>query len=118
MPARRLIPVEIADQTNAKGDVIQVIAVDMAAINLASPTIANFYFTISCRSPISDDEMVSKTVLHAADVAVVIIKNPCAPLSSPAVVHDNELPPAPHDWRAINLSADCARKITISGFTP
>jgi hypothetical protein len=51
-------------------------------------------------------------------VAVVIIKNPRAPLPSPAVMHNNELPAAPHDWRAIDLSADCARKVMISDFAP
>jgi hypothetical protein len=118
LPARRLIPVEVADQANAKGDVIQVIAVDMAAVNLAAPAIANFDFAVSGGSSIPDDEMISKAVLHAADVAVVIIKNPRAPLPSPAVVHNNELPAAPHDWRAIDLSADCARKVMISDFAP
>ena len=118
LPARRLIPVEVADQANAKGDVIQVIAVDMAAIDLAAPAIADFDFAVSSGGSIPDDEMISKSVLHAADVAVVIIKNPRAPLPSPAVVHDNESPAAPHDWRVIDLSADCAREVTISDFAP
>ncbi len=118
LPACRLIPVEVADQANAKSDVVQVIAVDVTAIDLAAPAITDFDFTISGRGSIPDNKMIGKTVLHAADMAVVIIKNPRAPLPRPAVVHDNELPAAPHDWRAINLSADCARKVTITDFAP
>ena len=118
LSACRLIPVEVADQANAKGNVVQVIAVDMAAIDLAAPTIADFDFAVSSGGSVPDDEMISKAVLHAADVPVVIIKNPRAPLPSPAVVHDYELPAAPHNRRVIDLSADCAREVTIGDFTP
>ena len=103
LPACWLIPVEVADQTNAKSDVIQVIAVDVTAIDLATPAIANFDFAVSSGGSISDNEMISKAVLHAADVAVVIIKNSRASLPSPAVVHNNELPAPPHHWRTIVL---------------
>ena len=108
LSAGRLIPVEVPDQANAKSDVVQVIAVDVTAIDLAAPAITDFDFTISGRGSIPDNKMIGKTVLHAADMAVVIIKNPRAPLPRPAVVHDNELPAAPHDWRVIDLSADFA----------
>ena len=116
LSAGRLIPVEVPDQANAKGNVIEVIAVDMAAIDLATPAIADFDFAVSSGGSIADDEMISKAVLHAADVAVVIIKNSRASLPSPAVVHNNELPAPPHHWRTIDLSADCAREVPISDF--
>ena len=42
----RMIMVEIADQTNPKRNVIQIIAVNMAAIDLPPPTIPDFDLSI------------------------------------------------------------------------
>ena len=40
--ARRLVSIEIAYQTNAERDVVQIIAVHMTAVDLAPPSIADF----------------------------------------------------------------------------
>ena len=45
--ARRLIAIEIADETNAERDVVQVIAVHVAAVDLAPPAIADFDFAVA-----------------------------------------------------------------------
>lgn len=45
--ARRLIAVKISDETNAEPDVVQIIAVNMAAIDLPSPSVTNFDLSIS-----------------------------------------------------------------------
>ena len=45
--AGRLVAVEIADQTNAERDVIQLITVNMAAVDLSSPPIPNFNLTVA-----------------------------------------------------------------------
>ena len=41
------IPIEIAYQTDAQRDVIKVIAVNVAAIDLSCPTVANFNLSIA-----------------------------------------------------------------------
>src|SRR3982751_229717 len=46
--ARRLVPIEIADQTNAERDVVQIIAVHMTAVYLTPPSIADFHLAIAC----------------------------------------------------------------------
>ena len=40
--ARRVVSIEIAYETNAERDVVQIIAVHMAGVNLAPPSIADF----------------------------------------------------------------------------
>jgi len=105
----RLIAVEIADQTNAEGDVVQIIAVDMAAVDLPTPAIADFDLTIAGRSAVADHEMVSKSVLHSAKMPVVIIERGSVALTCSAVVHDDVLPAAARDRRTINLITNRSR---------
>ena len=61
--ARWLVAVEIADETNAERDVVEVIAVHMAAVDLAPPAIADFDFAIAGGGSVADDEMVREPVL-------------------------------------------------------
>ena len=44
---RRLVSIEIAYETNAKRDVVQIIAVDVTAVYLASPSIADFDLAVA-----------------------------------------------------------------------
>ena len=90
--ARRLIAIEIADETNAERDVVQVIAVHVAAVDLAPPAIADFDFAIAGGGAVADDEMIGESVLHPANMAVVVIENARVALPRAAVVHDDELP--------------------------
>ena len=45
--ARRLVAIEIAHQTNTEPDVVHIIAVNMAAVNLTTPAIANFDLAVA-----------------------------------------------------------------------
>ncbi len=45
--AGRLIAIEIADQTNAKGDIVQIVAVNVAAVDLTTPAIADFDLAVA-----------------------------------------------------------------------
>jgi len=74
--------------------------VHVAAVDLASPTIAHFDLAITSRCSVADDEMIRKPILHAADMPMVIIKNARVALSRAAVMHDNELPATPFHRRA------------------
>ena len=89
---RWLVPIEIAYQTNAKRDVVQIIAVHVAAIDLASPPIANLDLAVAGRCSIADNEVIRKPILHPADVPMIIIEHARVSLSRAAVMHDNELP--------------------------
>ena len=98
--ARGLGAIKIADQTNAQRDVVQIIAVHMAAVDLTPTAIAHFDLAVAGGSSVADHEMVRKTILHPADMSMIIIKSARVTLSRAAVVHDNELPATPLHWRA------------------
>ena len=95
-----LVAIKIAHQTNAERNVVQVIAVHMAAVDLAPPAIAHFDLAVARGRSVADHEMVGKTILHPADVPMIIIKNARVSLPRAAVVHHDELPAAPFHWRA------------------
>ena len=90
--ARWLIAIKIADEANAERNVVQIIAMYMAAVDLAPPAIADFDLAITCRRAIANHEMIGETILHSADMPMVVIKNARVSLPCPAVMHDNELP--------------------------
>jgi hypothetical protein len=101
--ACRLIAIEIAHQTNPKRDIVQVITVDVPAIDLTPPTITHFDFAIAGRSTIADHEVIGQTVSHSAHVSMVIIKNACVSLTRAAIVDDDKLPAASLHGRATNF---------------
>jgi len=100
----RLIAIEIAHQTNAERNVVQVIAVHVSAIDLTAPAIAYFDLAIAGRRAVPDDEMIGQPISHSAHVPVVIIENPGAALSCAAVVHNNELPATTHHRGPIDFA--------------
>src|ERR1051325_1196083 len=103
--ACRLVPIEIADETNPERDVVQVIAVHMAAVDLPAPAIAHFDLAVAGGSAVADDEMIGQPVAHPANVTVVIIERRRVALTCAAVVHDDELPTRARYRSAIDRGA-------------
>ena len=94
---RRLVVIEIAHETNAKRDVVQVIAVDMAAVDLPTPAIAYLDLAIAGGCAVADDEMISEPISHPAHMSMVIIEDASVALTGATVVDYDELPaPALH----------------------
>jgi len=87
-----LIAVEIAYQANSKRDVVQEIAMHVATVNLTSPSIADLDFAVAGGRAVADHEMISQSILHASDPAMIIIKDACVALPRPAVVDHDEFP--------------------------
>lgn len=102
----RLIAVKISDQTNTQSDVVQIIAVNVAAVNLPAPAVANLDLPVSGRCAVAYDEMICQAVLHPSHVPMVIIENASTTLTRSAVMHDNKLPAAPHHRSAIDFISD------------
>lgn len=75
----------------------------VTAVDLATPTIADFDLAVSGRRAITDHEMISETVLHPPKMAVVIIESRGISLPSAAVVYHDVLPAAASHRRAIDL---------------
>jgi len=99
----RLIAIEIANQTNPQSDVVQIIAVNVAAINLPTPAIAYFDFAITGRGAVANYKMIGKTILHPTKMPVVIIESRRVSLTRPAVVDNNVLPSPLPDRCAVDL---------------
>ena len=97
---RRLVPVEIAYETNSERDVVQIIAVHMTAVDLTTPAIADFDLAVAGRCAVSNNEVIGETVLHPTNMPMVIIEDASVPLPGAAVVHNNELPATPFHRRA------------------
>ena len=98
--ARWLATIEIADQTNAERNVVQIIAVHMSAVNLAAPAIAHFNLAVSCGRSVPDHKMIGETILHSAHVPMIIIEDTRVALPCAAIMHHNELPATPFHRRA------------------
>ena len=103
--ASRLIPVKIADQTNAQRNVVQIVAVNVAAINLPSPTIPYLHLAVAGRRAVADHEMVSEPILHSPEMSMVIIKRSRVALTRSAVMHHDVLPATAGDRRIVDLGA-------------
>jgi hypothetical protein len=112
--ARRLVAIKIADQTNSERDIVEIIAMNVAAIDLTPPTIAHFDLAVPGGSSVADHEMVGESVLHSTKMSMVVIEGGSVSLPSTAVVDDDELPTAPRDRSPIDLRADRARQVAIT----
>ena len=106
LSAGRLIAIEIANQADSERDVVQKVTVHMATVNLTTPSIANLDFTVAGRSAVSDHEVIGQTVLHAANAAMIIVKNTGIALSRAAVMHHDEFPTVARDRRAPDFFND------------
>ena len=87
-----LVTVEIANQTNSEGDVVQIIAVDVTAIDLPAPSISYFDLSITGGGAVADDKMIGQPVSHSADMPMIVIEHARISLPRAAVMDDDEFP--------------------------
>ena len=114
--ARWLVAIKIAYQTNAQRNVVQIIAVNVAAVNLTPPAIPHLYLAIPGRCSVTDHEMIGQPVLHPPDVPMIIIEDARVSLARPTIVHDNELPTTTFDWRAADRFDHRSCEIAVTAF--
>jgi len=101
-----LITIEITDQTNSERDVVQIITVNMAAVDLPAPAVSHFNLSIAGRSAVADHKMIGEPILHAAKMAMVIIERGGVALTSATVMDHDVLPATACHWGAIDLAAN------------
>ena len=104
-----LVTIEVADQTDSDGDVVEIITRHVSAVELSRPARTNFDFAIARGSSIADDKMVGQSVLHLAHTAVIGVEDTSVSLPGSAVVNDDVLPPTFLDSRPIDRSAYSGR---------
>lgn len=116
----RLAPIEITDQTNAERDVVQIITMYVAPVDLTAPSVAHFDLTVPGRCPVADHEMISQTVLHVPHVFMIVIEYLGVALPRSAVVYNNKLPLwiAAIGRSAIEFRTHRARQVTITRTAP
>lgn len=107
LSSRWLITIEIANKTNPESNIVQVVAMHMATIDLTPPSVANFDLAIPRRGPVSDDKMIRKSVPHSTNLAMIIIKRARVPLTRTAVVNNDEFPTTLLDRRPPNRVNGC-----------
>ena len=98
-----LVAVEIADQTDSEGNIIEIITVDVAPVDLPPPSVTYFDLAISGRCSVANDKMVSEPILHTPHMSMIIIKHRCVSLPRPAIVHNNVLPARSCHRSAVDL---------------
>src|SRR5262249_23742379 len=84
-----LIAIEISNQADPERDVIQIIAMNLTAVDLPAPAIADFDLAIAGRCPVSDHEMIGESILHPPKMPMVIVERRCVSLARSAIVHDD-----------------------------
>ena len=109
-----LVTIEVADQTDSYGDVVEIVTRHVSAVELSRPARTNFNFAISGGSAIADDKMVGESILHLTDTAMIRIEDAGVSLPGSAVVNDDVLPPAFLDSRPVNRSAHSGRQVSPS----
>ena len=108
------VAIEIAYETNAKSDVVQVIARNMTAIDLPGPAVTDFDLSIPRGISIADDEVVGEAILHFANASVVDIKNPRVSLAGATVMNDDVFPPSALHFGIIDGFAQGRRQVAPS----
>lgn len=108
----REIAIEVTDKTNADGDIIEVIAGHMTAIDLPRPARTYFDFAVAGGSAIADHKMISESVLHLAYPAMIDVENPGIALPGAAVVNDDIFPTTLLDLCLVDSSAHRRREVT------
>lgn len=87
-----LITIEVADETNAEGDVIEVVAGDMASVELGGPAVTDLDLAVAGAMSVANNEMVGEAVFHVADAEMVNIENTGISLTGAAVVDNDVFP--------------------------
>src|SRR5437588_10334973 len=90
----------------------------MAAVDLAAPAVAHFDLAVARRSPIANDKVISKPVLHPPDVSMVIIEDSRVALARAAIMDNNKLPTAPLNRCSADLLDDRTGKVAVTFARP
>src|SRR5208337_4528018 len=96
---------------NADRDIVEIIAVDMAAVDLPHPSVSDFNLAIARGGAVTNDEMVGKTVRHLAHMAMIIVEDAGVTLASTAVMHDDVFPSVTRDPRIVDRLTDCRSEV-------
>ncbi len=107
-----LVAVQVANEANAKCDIIKIIARNVTSVDLLSPAITDFDLSVARGLSVSNHKVVGEAVLHFSNAAVVVVKDPGIALACAAVVNNDVFPSPAFDFRIIDCLANGGGKIT------
>lgn len=87
---------------------------DVAAVDLAPPALANFDFAVTGGGAVADDEVVSEAVAHPANIVVIVVEDAGVALPGAAVVHDDKPPAVAQHRGAVDLAADRIGEVFVA----
>lgn len=86
------VAVQVTDEADSKGDIVEVIARDVSAIDLAGPAVPDLDLPIARGFAVANDKVVGEAILHFSNTSMVIVKDASVSLSGAAVVNDDVFP--------------------------
>jgi hypothetical protein len=105
------VSVEVAHEADPKRDIIEIVAMYVSAVELPGPPVPDLDLTVPGGGTVADDEVISQTVWHPANVPVIIIEDTSVPLPGPAVVYDDIFPSVASDTGIVDSLANGWSKI-------
>ncbi len=108
------VTVEVADQTNAERNVIEVVARDMSTVELSRPPVTDLDGAVSRSVTVTDHEVVGEAILHVADPEVVDVEDPSIPLPCAAVVDNDVFPASPANGSPIDGCPDGGAQVGVT----
>jgi len=85
----------------------------MAAIDLATPAIADLDLAIPGGGAVANNEMVGETVGHPSHVAMVVVEDASVALTSAAIMHDDKAPAFAQNGGAIDFTTDRTGHVVV-----
>jgi hypothetical protein len=113
--AAGLAAIEVAYQADTKRDIVEIIAMDVTAVDLTSPAVADLNLSVSGRGSIPDDKMIGQTVLHSPHMAMIVVEDRGVSLPSPTVVNNDVLPTGRRHRCPIDRTPDRCSQVPVSG---
>lgn len=108
-----VISIEVSDEADAEGDVVEVVAGNMASVDLPGPAVTDLNLAIARTVTVADHEVVGQAVLHVPHPEVIDVKDPGVPLTGAAVVDDDIFPSPPAHRCAVDCRAVRGAKVTV-----
>ena len=106
------LAIQVTDKANSDCDIIEVVARNVAAVNMPCPARTDFYLAVAGGTAVADHKVIGEAVLHPADPAMIPIENAGISLPGATVMNNDILPPAFPDLCLIDGPAYRGRKIT------
>jgi hypothetical protein len=110
---------EVPNETDANPDLVDLLAMNVAALDLPEPARANFNFSIAGINSVADHKVIRQAVLHPTLPMRTTVDGGIA-LSNGAVMRHNPLPPARANTKPVrhspHIRSESINRRALGGF--